>query len=330
MNINTTLSGYFIDNGLIDEAEIYQKIHKFLTNTKPDANYKLAEQIIKKLVKKYDKDKLNSIIAELYKVESATMRITTNRDHVIHSLNTFLLGLCINKYYLNNKVDIFEWTLAALFHDIAYPAKISQDIIRSYLEKMSAIKKDLDIESFDPVINLIPKNFEKLTNNKNAFGYIQKKIYEWELDVNVQEIYDDKICSNNLCHGMLSALTVLYLVDLMYQKNSWWNQENFKNHIVPACSAIFLHNLEDDAFKKIDKTIAPLPYLLKLCDELQNWDRPSKKMPHGDSPENYDIDIKENEIIFMVKTEGVKKKISKKIKCLNDSNITPQLFRSGL
>ena len=74
-----------------------------------------------------------------------------------------------------------------------------------------------------------------------------------------------------------SALTILYLIDLMYKKNACWNQDNFEKHIVPACSAIFLHNLEDVVFfNTITIDTAALPYLLKLCDELQIWQRPKK------------------------------------------------------
>ena len=124
---------------------------------------------------------------------------------------------------------------------------------------------------------------------------------------------------------MISALTVLYLIDLMYQKNnskreynkSDWDQKYFETDVVSACSAIFLHNLGDNAFKNIDKTKASLAYLLKLCDELQNWDR----MREGDSPENYDIQVQENKLIFKVSDQDRKDKIEDKIKCLNDKDI---------
>jgi hypothetical protein len=335
MNINETLSVYFKDNNPIKDATINDRILEFLKAEIPK-KYELAQLLIKDLVKPHSKDQLVSHITELYIVEEATMSLTEKRDHVIHALNTFLLGCYINNNYLINKVDVFQWKLTALFHDIAYPLEISQKIIERYIDKLHKIKHELNIENFNPAINLAPKNFEKLTNNKNALEYIQKRVYEWGLDVNVQKRYDDKISSNEICHGMLSALTVLYLIDLMYQKNnpqrkrqtvydadySDWNQQNFENHIVSACSAIFLHNLSDDAFEKIDKNKAPLPYLLKLCDELQTWDRPNQNTPIGDSPENYDISIKNNKIIFKVKTEEDRSKITQKIDCLNDLDIS--------
>lgn len=345
MNINETLAEYYEVNNPIEDFIINEKILEFLCESKTPKKYKLSQQIIKNIVKQHGKDQLDSHITELYEVEKATMSLTGKRDHVIHALNTFLLGLYINNKYLDTEVDIFQWKLTALFHDIAYPLEISQRIIERYFHKLSAIKNKLQIENFDPVINLVPKNFEHLTNNKNALKYIQRRIYDWELDVNVQRRYADMIYYNKICHGILSALTVFNLVDLMYQKNnpqrigqplnvegSDWNQKNFEQDIVSACSAIFVHNLPDSAFEKIDKNKAPLPYLLKLCDELQNWDRPNQNTLTGDSSENYDISIQRNKIIFKVKSKKNREKISKKIQCLNDSNISVEniaYFKNG-
>lgn len=334
MNINHTLAIFFEKENPLDNYEINTKILTFL-NANISEKYDLAQSLVKDIVKPHNKDQLYLHIVELYKVEEATMVLTGKRDHVIHALNTFLLGVFINNKYFDNKVDLFQWEIAALFHDIAYPLEISQKIIERYFEKLSEIKDGLHIENFNPTLNLIPENFEKLTNNKNSFEYIQKRIYGWGLDVNVQKRYSDMISSNRICHGMISALTVLYLVDLMYQKNNLgrdnanhdgWEQKNFEKDIVSACSAIFLHNLSDDAFEKIDKNKAPLPYLLKLSDELQNWDRPDGNNPNADnhdddSPYRYDISILENKLIFTSKNEERLNSIPNKIKCLGDSNI---------
>ena len=333
MNINETLANYFEGNNPIIDGENNERIRKFLLEEVPSKKYKLAKPLIKDLVKPRSKDQLYRHIAELYEVEQATMSLTGKRDHVIHALNTFILGVYINDNYLGNKVDDFQWKLAALFHDIAYPIEISQEIIERYFKKMSKTKDEFGIENFDPSIELVPQHFEKLTNNKNAFEYIQKRIYKWGLNVNVQKRYDDMI-SSKICHGMISALTVLYLVDLKYQEcnpqgkrqsvivdNSDWNRKYFENDIVSACSAIFLHNLPN-AFEKINKNKAPLPYLLKLCDELQNWDRPNQNKHQSDPPKNYDISTQNNRLIFKVNSEKDRDKISKKIECLNDSNIS--------
>ena len=332
MNINKTLGEYFRNNNSISDELNNDEIVEFLDANTPE-KYELAQKLIKDLIKPHSKNELYSHIIELYEVENATMKLTGKRDHTIHALNTFLLGLYINDNYLDNKVNMFQWKFAALFHDIAYPIEISQQIIKNYLDKVNTIKSELHIENFNPIFNLVPNNFEKLTNNKNSFEYIQKRVYEWGLDVNVQKRYADMISSNQICHGIISALTVLYLIDLMYQRNNpkrnnsyhaGWEQKNFEIHIVSACSAIYLHNSK--VFTNISKNKAVLPYLLKLCDELQNWDRPDKNMPEGDFPENYNISIQNGMLDFKVKDNSIKDEISRNIKCLNDPNIQIILY----
>jgi hypothetical protein len=342
MNINKTLSEFFdeapIDFCRDDKAnkEIKRKIIAFLDESKIKSKYQPAMELTKQLIKCHGKKQLYQHIVELYEVEEATMGLTGKRDHVIHALNTFLLGVYINNLYLPpNSVDIFQWKLTALFHDIAYPLEIAQKIIERYFEKISEIKEELHVETYNATLNIIPQNLDKLTHNKSAFDLIQQRVYEWGLDVNVKKRYDDMINDNKLCHGILSSLTVLYLIDLMYQKNNplrdnrshnGWKQKNFEKDIVSACSAIFLHNLGDDAFGNIDKTKAQLAYLLKLSDELQNWDRPTEKMPGGDSPKNYDIQVQKNKLIFKVSNQHRKGEIERGIKCLKDNNIIIQII----
>ncbi len=174
MNINETLAKYFEDTPPINDYIFKERIPEFLRESDTQKKYECSQHLIKDLLELYGKDKLDSHITELYEVEEATMGLTGKRDHVIHALNTFLLGLYINNNYLVKKVEEFQWAIAALCHDIAYPLEISQTIIERYFSKMRTIKNELHIENFDPAINLVPKNFEKLTNNKNALEYYKK------------------------------------------------------------------------------------------------------------------------------------------------------------
>ena len=355
MNISKKLARYFKDEVGNRKDLDKEAICKFLTTTDSTTKFKCVEPIIKKLMEPNGKKKIYSHIAELYEIEKNTMCITNKRDHVIHALNTYLLGLYINDKYLNVKVSEFEWKFAALFHDIAYPIEIAasypdivypmtpQEIVESYIKTMENIENS---DNFIIVVtSLVPENFEKLTNKKNAIDYMEEKIKnKWKLCVNVQNRYETMILPDGkICHGMFSALTVLHLIDSMYQKHnpkrdkgykdvggSDWDQNHFENDVVSACSAIFLHNLDKDAFVKIDKNKAPLPYLLKLCDEFQNWDRPNGE-EQGDSPTNYNISIQKNkktqkkELIFEVNCSDVEDKIKDNIKCLNDTSIIVRL-----
>ena len=346
MNINNTLSNFFSETPIVfcrddkTNERLKADIITFLKvkESNFDSKFQQAIKQSRQLIKCHGKEPLYHHIDELYEVEEANRVLTEKRDkrdHVIHALNTFLLGIYINNKYLGKGVDMFQWKVAALFHDIAYPLEIAQEIIERYFKIISEIKEKLDVETYNATLNIIPKNLDKLTHNISAFDLIQQRVYEWGLDVNVKKRYDDMIKDNKLCHGILSSLTVLYLIDLMYQKNNplrdnkphkGLEQKNFEKDIVSACSAIFLHNLRDDAFENIDKTKASLAYLLKLSDELQNWDRPTKEMPEGDSPKNYDIQVQQDKLIFNVSNQDRKGEIELGIKCLKDDDIRIQII----
>jgi len=365
MNIKQTLKDFYEKEDIskfdIDEED-REKICEFLSENiiKEKSEEIIKEKIdsavklIKELAKRNLKDKLCDLIVELYKVEYATMKLTEKRDHVIHALNTYLLGVYINNKYLKDEVNWFEWKIASLFHDIAYPLVISQEIIRRYFETLNSIKKTIGIENYNPNLNLIPKDFDKLTNNVSAFDLIQKRVYKWKLDVNIKKRYDDMIQNNKLCHGILSSLTVLYLIDLMYQKNNPlreesfpeingvdWSQKIFNSEIVSACAGIYLHNLKKNNFFNNSKEKAPLAYLLKLSDELENYERNYKKNPNGDKresedtlenydkAENYEIDISNGKLTFKVADEKTRLNIEKKTDCLNDINVSIKLLDNG-
>jgi hypothetical protein len=54
---------------------------------------------------------------------------------------------------------------------------------------------------------------------------------------------------------------------------------------------------------KISLEKSPMAYLLKLSDCLQDWERPSKNNQKGFSASLYDIEIKNNKLIFYAPPE---------------------------
>ena len=102
---------------------------------------------------------------------------------------------------------------------------------------------------------------------------------------------------------MLSALTIIFLIDRMYHKNNprrkygtgtGWDETYFDNDIIPACSAIYLHNMKKPELfspKKINPCDAPVAFLLKLCDSLQEWDRPKNEFDRGFRSTEFNIEI---------------------------------------
>ncbi|MFB0919685.1 MAG: hypothetical protein QMB62_02195, partial [Oscillospiraceae bacterium] len=88
--------------------------------------------------------------------ENAAVLIDKQRDHYIHSVNVFILGLCIyaqnSKYRaafrksVMNRVDypyaydtkneefFYRWGLAALFHDVGYPVEIVGRQVNKFID----------------------------------------------------------------------------------------------------------------------------------------------------------------------------------------------------
>lgn len=88
--------------------------------------------------------------------KSAGRLLDVQRDHYVHSVHVFLLGLAIfssmepyravfhtratypDAYPTRNEEFFFRWGLAALFHDIAYPLELALRQVNSYLEFICA------------------------------------------------------------------------------------------------------------------------------------------------------------------------------------------------
>ncbi|MGV8026628.1 MAG: RyR domain-containing protein [Anaerolineaceae bacterium] len=129
-------------------------------------------------------------VLSAYEERAATL-IDKQRDHYIHSVNVFILGLCIysqnanyraafkkaninrKKYpenYANEHEEfLFRWGLASLFHDVGYPVEIIGKQIESFMEfatnadhddSKGKIKAHLEFQNFrrlNSVAEVMPK-----------------------------------------------------------------------------------------------------------------------------------------------------------------------------
>ena len=88
--------------------------------------------------------------------ENASILIDKQRDHYVHSVNVFILGLCIysgNRKYrvafhktnmdkkvypfsydTKNEEFFYRWGLASLFHDVGYPVEIVGRQINKFID----------------------------------------------------------------------------------------------------------------------------------------------------------------------------------------------------
>ena len=75
------------------------------------------------------------------------------------------------------------------------------------------------------------------------------------MPMDVKRVYEERTLQGPVCHGVISALAVLRVLDLLYAKENPervyelkkvdgidWSQKWFETDNVSACAAVFLHN----------------------------------------------------------------------------------------
>ena len=319
-------------------SELKNKIEKFM---EVDAdNYEerqgLALDISSDILYTHSKEDLPKIAISLANLERNLKDIQPyQRDHVCHALLTFLLGyfmilkLNLEKHLLD---FLFQWKVVALLHDIGYPLEITDRINNeffSYYEKNVLNEK----AEFSPMGGSYLSKYLSLytkdkSQNRDTIDLINKRLEEWQIILNTPKIFNQMTEGKQFDkglkrtdHGITSAILIMKAIDKKYKHMNpnqisdpadGWSFSNMENQITNVGSAIFIHNLELDGlvwdFKK-----APLATLLKICDELQDWGRPSVTNPKGESPNDYDIKFGKGYLIFNVKKEKLER-VHKKIK----------------
>lgn len=271
-----------------------------------------AIQIIESTMTAHGKKDLLRYLSELARVEYGIRELEPwVRDHVVHALLSFVLGIYVNEKFLRPRsatVNDFQWKLAGMFHDVGYPAEIAKDILRPFTNKINDIGRIFDERCPEIRFKVVPVGLENLKNNRNSFDLIQKRLNEWGLRINAKEEHGQIVDSGNIDHGIVSSLAILYVIDLMCQKynrkreykkicapgtNIDFNQKHFEEDVVSACAAIYVHNLPNRCFAdaKIDRSKAPVAFLLKLSDCLQQWERPSRKNRTGFPADKFNVGI---------------------------------------
>jgi hypothetical protein len=338
MGINQTIFAAIKD--LLNESEGYccnrDEIERFLKEQDFLKRQEDAISIIREIMTHHGKQDLYKHVAQLARVEYSTRELESSlRDHVVHAMLSFLLGIYIYENLMKQlycDVNPFQWKLAGLFHDIGYPVQIATKyILKEYIDKINEIKNDLGVPAPDVSFKVIPEGLDKLTYGANSLELIQNQLNNWELKIDVSREYKAMVDSGQISHGIISSLSVLYVIDLMYQKynperkDEWtdqdsilWGQSYFKNDVVPACAAIFVHDLNHCLESApLDRKRAPLAFLLKLSDCLQDWERPKADLPDGIPDDKFDIKVINKRLVFTVADKKRRDDIAKEVKsCL--------------
>jgi hypothetical protein len=266
----------------------FHDVERFLLNYHQAGQFTerqtLAIEIIRNIMTQHGKSMLADSIVKLAEIELKIRELQPGRDHVVHAVLTFALGVLLNEKALNvigfKSAKPFEWELAGLFHDISYPPEIASSILNDFDKNIFDIKESIepDFSTTHVRFKILPTNLDKLVNG-NSINLIQKQLNDWQLKIDARREYRRLINNRSGCirmdQGILSSLVLLQAIDILYQKHNPqrenrpirigeidFNEKYFQEDVVSACSAIFVHNLPLEAFKasKIDSSDAPFPF----------------------------------------------------------------------
>jgi hypothetical protein len=182
------------------------------------------------------------------------------RDHFTHTLDVCFFGLYLLKEILS-KENLFDsgerlvknWLVSSLFHDVGYVLEVYNVITAetNYVECS-------DINAFrDSVESVIRK----------GLGKLNKGLLEGFASLNLELPALD---NNKVSHGIISAAHVLNILKTMPAKNDDERQNLIKGYQ----SAIYAMAMHEHTGKEVLLGREPLAAILKLCDEVQDWERP--------------------------------------------------------
>ena len=225
------------------------------------------------------------------------------RDHVFHVIRTWATGVYIllsdgmailkaaeidgkalKKLGISETELLSMWTIAALCHDLGYPLEKARNVIAKTKEMTqsiigdSEIWADLSFSGIQDEINLLILRFissKMLVNPQDKTGGDKYCI------MRVQPKYYIKLCKSleKYAHGVLSTIvltkSLVYFMESEFGVNEdyFFKQNDYKQFYVKReiLRAIAFHTCPDI----YHMSLSSLPFLLILCDEVQNWDRRS-------------------------------------------------------
>ena len=240
------------------------------------------------------------------------------RDHYIHQFQVFLLGLCIlDKLYgdfkgCNCRNPEISWLIVSSFHDMAYPLQLYDDWSKGFFKKVFNV--DVKIADMELKSNFVDQSFltcmGHLICSLCATHKGQEVTGNWLAEHNELVQFFFREITERKNHCILSSISLLKLIQTFgfdekktIEKKVADNKKSFdeilKDVFVPSALAIALHDravwqnlrkeTEIDHPPKILDSLAfdncPITFLLILCDNVQEWGRPSKSRVEEETKE---------------------------------------------
>jgi hypothetical protein len=149
MGINKTIFDG-INNCLYEYGLDSEQVQEFLNFPRQYFNRRRAKaiEIIEQVLTDHGKKELLHHVVQLANVESGTRKFDRLlRDHVVHALLSYLLGILIHENVLKKAellVHPLQWKLAGLLHDVGYPVQVANGLLSSYTKNINEIKRAMD------------------------------------------------------------------------------------------------------------------------------------------------------------------------------------------
>jgi hypothetical protein len=233
---------------------------------------------------------LYDFMEEFQKFEPILYSVVPNyRDHIAHVFRVYFLGQNIIgnaigfknvDFEMSSKVSISEkeamWCIIALTHDIGYSLEKVHNInqrVRSMLQKFGNI----------PVQEIAYSYFTQFgTISEFVVRFLSSCIVETngKFATHIQAKYYQKFLAalGNFNHGVMSS--IILMKDLVYFKESDYeldktkhlDEEDARQFMIrrEILRAIAAHSCDDIYYLGIKN----FPFLLTVCDEMQEWGRP--------------------------------------------------------
>ncbi|MEJ2111338.1 MAG: hypothetical protein P8Z37_15780 [Acidobacteriota bacterium] len=252
--------------------------------------------LMNKIVEHAGKKKILRFLSGLAGMEPQIQALQPwNRDHVVHPIHTFFTGV-----YILNRIEfppnhktlyspVLMWRFIAPIHDLGYPIEMAGSIQREFIGIMNGILSEIKPGSARLRQGLWPDNLDTLYHGKSAIDLIQNQLNEWSLEIDVKDYFNWLQKHNKVDHGIIGALAQLKVMDALgRERDAIGPEESSEKRTLPygrdgsgldmvsAAASIFIHNIDlnyPHFNHKVNFHIAPMAFLLFLCDTFQEWDR---------------------------------------------------------
>lgn len=231
----------FFESFKLTERE--DKLKLSIINFCDNPNAKSAQKVYSEFLYTFRLRGLEEVIEAMKKFEIAsTGIIPKQRDHYIHTVNVFILGLSIftfnNKVRENFKVScnypdmyptleeefLYRWGMASLFHDVGYPLEIAYKTIKEFTSML--MSPNLFFDNSDILKNREKRYSEDIVavlqfKNLEDVLYINKLNPSKELEIEFYEKYPAlKDLPNNMLKAIAKNISDLGFADeqIIYKK----------------------------------------------------------------------------------------------------------------